>query len=330
GRSRARAARAAPRDRSTCGAQYTYAARPRMPQPLVIYGGPMNGEEKRVASLGVDSVQQGNKQWWTEHTMSYDWHNEIGAPQFSAPWYDAIDQRFIESARLYGNDQSPFDRIIPFDRLAGADVLEIGCGMGLHTELMARAGARVTALDLSPTSAEATPRRLALKGLSGKVQEGDAESLPFDAKSFDFVWSWGVIHHSSRTGRVVREIARVCRPNAQVRVMVYNRNGAWAYSILVRDHLMKRRFLRHSFEETLYHSSDGFTARFYVKEQFEDLFRTFFDDVSSELMGQESDVVPLPRQLRKFALKLLPEPYQKAAQARRGSFIFLTAKRPNL
>ena len=165
--------------------------------------------------------------------MSYDWHNEIGAPRFSAPWFDAIDQRFIDSARLYGTDQQPFDRIIPFGRLAGADVLEIGCGMGLHTQLMASAGARVTAVDLSPTSVEATTHRLALKGLPGRILEGDAERLPFPDKSFDFVWSWGVIHHSSRTGRVVREIARVCRPNAEVRVMVYNRNGAWAYSILI-------------------------------------------------------------------------------------------------
>ena len=87
-------------------------------------------------------------------------------------------------------------------------------------------------------------------------------------------------------------------------------------------------FLRQSFEETLYRSSDGFTARFYIREQFEDLFRTFFQNVSSEIMGQESDVVPLPRQLRSFALKQLPEGYQRAAQAQRGSFIFLTANTP--
>ena len=112
--------------------------------------------------------------------------------------------------------------------------------------------------------------------------------------------------------------------------MVYNRNSAWAYSIFVRDYLLKAQFLRRSFEETLYHSSDGFTARFYIREQFEDLFRTFFEDVSTEIMGQESDVVPLPRQIRKFALRLLPESYQRNAQARRGSFIFLTAQKPFL
>lgn len=285
-------------------------------------------EAKRSEGLPVDAVQAGNKQWWTENTMSYDWHGEITLERFSLPWFDAIDERFIRSARLYGTDQQPFDRILPFERLRGAHVLEIGCGMGLHTELMARAGAHVTALDLSPTSVEATTRRLALKGLTARVLEGDAETIPAPDQSFDFIWSWGVIHHSSRTGRVVREIARVAKPDAEVRVMVYNRNGAWAYSILVRDFLLKGQFLRRSFEETLYHSSDGFTARFYVREQFEDLFRTFFNDVSSELMGQESDVLPLPRQLRKLALPLLPDGYQRKAQATRGSFIFLTARQP--
>jgi 2-polyprenyl-3-methyl-5-hydroxy-6-metoxy-1,4-benzoquinol methylase len=288
----------------------------------------MTETQKRSEDQRVDTVQQGNKQWWTENTMSYDWHNEIGAPRFSREWFDAIDRRFLDGSKLYGMDARPFDRIIPLDELAGKDVLEIGCGMGLHTEIMARAGAHVTAVDLSPTSVEATQRRLRLKGLEARVMEADAERLPFDDRTFDFVWSWGVIHHSSRTGRVVRNIARVLRPEGECRVMVYNRQSTWAFSILFRDYFMKGQFLKKSFEETLYQSSDGFTARFYVREQFEDLFRAFFEDVSSTVMGQESDVLPLPRKLRDRAIRLLPISYQKAAQAKRGSFIFLTARRP--
>jgi 2-polyprenyl-3-methyl-5-hydroxy-6-metoxy-1,4-benzoquinol methylase len=284
--------------------------------------------EKRSAELPVETIQRGNKRWWTQNTMSYDWHNEIGAARFSSEWFDAVDRGFLQGATLYGSDSAPFDRVIPYERLAGRDVLEIGCGMGLHTELMARAGARVCAIDLSPTSVEATTKRLQLKGLSARVIEGDAERLPFEAGSFDFVWSWGVIHHSSCTGRVVREISRVSRPEAEARLMVYNRASTWAYSILLRDHLLKGQFLRRSFDETLYQSSDGFSARFYVREQFEDLCRTFFRDVSSEIMGQESDVVPLPRQLRKYALRILPLSYRRSAQSQRGSFIFVTARRP--
>jgi hypothetical protein len=112
--------------------------------------------------------------------------------------------------------------------------------------------------------------------------------------------------------------------------MVYNRNSAWAYSIFVRDYLLKAQFLRRSFEETLYHSSDGFTARFYIREQFEDLFPNVFRGVSSELMGQESDVVPLSRRARQYVLRLLSESYQRKAHAKRGSFIFLKARRPSI
>jgi len=288
----------------------------------------MRVDEKRSGELSVDSIQHGNKRWWTENTMSYDWHGEIQFPRYSLEWFDAVDEGFLKGARLYGSDVTPFDRIIPFGDLVGKNVLEIGCGMGLHTELMTRAGAHVTAVDLSPTSVEATTKRLALKGLKAKVIESDAETLPFEDGAFDFVWSWGVIHHSSRTGRVVRQIARVLSRAGACRLMVYNRASSWAYSILLRDHLLKGRFLRHSFEETLYRSSDGFSARFYVQEQFEDLCRSFFHDVSSEIMGQESDVVPLPRQLRNYALRLLPQSYMRRAQAQRGSFIFLTASRP--
>jgi 2-polyprenyl-3-methyl-5-hydroxy-6-metoxy-1,4-benzoquinol methylase len=260
--------------------------------------------------------------------MSYDWRGEIQHPRFSREWFDAIDAAHVFGARLFATDQRLFDRVMPLDALAGKKVLEIGCGMGLHTRTMAAAGADVTAIDLTPTAVEATQQRLALEGLRATVLQQDAETLPFPDRSFDFVWSWGVIHHSSRTGRIVRQIARVLKPTGEARVMVYNREGMAARVAYFRTHLLGGGFLKQSFEETLYKSSDGFSARFYVREQFEDLFRTFFEDVSAEICGQDADAIPLPRRLRVPLLRAIPESYLKAAQAKRGSFIFLRASRP--
>jgi len=282
----------------------------------------------RTDSTPFDTVQAGNRAWWTENTMSYDWHDRIEDERFSLSWFDELDRRFIQSARLYGTDVQPFDRIIPFAALSGRDVLEIGCGMGLHTELMTRAGACVTSLDYSPTSVEATRRRMRLKGLAAAIQEGDAEGLPFSDGRFDFVWSWGVIHHSSRTAKIVREIGRVLRPEGECRIMVYNREGMAARVAFVKDHLLKCGFLRGSFDQTLHRSTDGFSARHYVKDQFEDLFRAFFRDVSCEICGQESDALPLPRYLRRLALELVSTAWLRRRQARRGSFLFLRARQP--
>ena len=288
----------------------------------------MDTSYKRREALSPEEVQRGNQKWWTENPMSYDWRGEIGSGRYSKEWFDAIDARFIDGARLFGTERTPFDRIMPLDRLAGKRVLEIGCGMGLHTETMARAGAQVTAIDLTPTAVEATTRRLALKGLEAKVMQVDAEQLPFPDRSFDFVWSWGVIHHSSRTGRIVRNISRVLTPDGECRIMVYNREGMWARLYFLRNHLLRAKFLKQTFDETLWQNTDGFSARYYVREQFEDLFRTFFDEVSSEVCGLEGDAVPLPRKLRSLAMRLVGPGYMKRAQAERGSFIFLTARKP--
>ncbi len=260
--------------------------------------------------------------------MAYDWRGAIGGARFSRAWFDAIDAAHLFGARLFATRERPFDRVMPLESLRGKRVLEIGCGMGLHTETLARAGADVTSVDLTPTAVEATNRRLELKGLRANVIQADAERLPFDSRSFDFVWSWGVIHHSSNTGRIVREIGRVLKAEGECRIMVYNRTGMAARVVLFRDHILGGGFLRRTYEETLYQSTDGFSARYYVAEQFEDLFRTFFRNVSSEVCGQDADALPLPRRLRAVALRVVPRGYLEAAQARRGSFIFLKATQP--
>ena len=126
--------------------------------------------------LAPPEAQSGNRSWWTEHTMSYDWKDKIVRQEFSREWFDEVDRRFIESSRHFAHSDRPFGQIIPFDDIAGKRVLEIGCGMGLHTELMASAGAQVTALDISPKSVAATRARLALKDIVADVREVDAET----------------------------------------------------------------------------------------------------------------------------------------------------------
>jgi len=284
---------------------------------------------KRSEELSPVEVQHGNSAWWTRNPMAYDWAGKIKHPRFSREWYEAIDAEFLYGSRLFATSQQPFDRIIPIPKLRGARVLEIGCGMGLHTQTMAAAGAEVTAVDLTSTAVEATSRRLALMGLRAQVLQCDAESLPFTAGAFDFVWSWGVIHHSSRTARIVREIARVLNRAGTCRVMVYNREGMPARICFLRDYILKGRAVRQSFEETLYQSCDGFSARFYVREQIEDIFRAFFKDVSSEICGQESDAIPLPSPLRRWALAVVPQKYLLKAQAKRGAFIVIKAGAPD-
>ena len=280
--------------------------------------------EKRRLEAAPDEIQRGNESWWTSQTMSYDWKDPSRDPRLTTAWFDDIDARFLRSARLYSEAANPFDELMSLDDLRGRRVLEIGCGMGLHSEMLARAGAQLVSIDLSATSVAATQERFRLKGLSADIRRMDAETLAFDDASFDMVWSWGVIHHSSRTGRIVGEIARVLRPGGTARVMVYNLEGMPAYlSIMGRYALGFWRGC--SLDEILWRSTDGYSARFYTRDQLGDLFSCFFPGVQIRTLGQESDAVPLPRQLRRFAAKLVPESWQRAAVRRRGAFLFAMA-----
>ena len=281
---------------------------------------------KRHESTPLPEVQEGNQKWWTVHTMSYDWKDPIASDRFSADWFDQVDARFIEAARLFGHCIRPFDRIIPFQELEGKRVLEIGCGMGLHTELMVRAGAEVTAIDLSPTSIEATQARLRIRGLNARVFQCDAEKLDAPGGSFDFVWSWGAIHHSAHTGRIVRNVARMLMPRGEFRSMVYNRDGFIARYIFIRRYLFGGGFFTNSYDEILNETSDGFSARYYPPEQYADLLHTFFEDVRYEVMGQTADALPLPRRVRALVEPLVSEEWMRKRQRQRGAFVFAIAK----
>jgi 2-polyprenyl-3-methyl-5-hydroxy-6-metoxy-1,4-benzoquinol methylase len=284
----------------------------------------MRYEDKRELSQDLALVQSDNRSWWTDHTMSYDWMQKIGANRFSKEWFDELDRRFIYAARLFAHDRSPFDRIIPFERLRGRKVLEIGCGMGLHSELISCCGGDLTAIDLSETSVLATRTRAQLKNLKYVVRQMDAEELEFPDQSFDFVWSWGVIHHSSQTGRIIREIHRVLKPGGEVRVMVYNLEGMAAYVTILRRYLLG--FWRNkSLDRYLWQDTDGFMARHYSRDLLADTFNTFFRNTSVASYGQDADAVPLPRYVRKFVVPLISEKKLSEWANKRGTFLHVTA-----
>jgi 2-polyprenyl-3-methyl-5-hydroxy-6-metoxy-1,4-benzoquinol methylase len=273
-------------------------------------------------------VQTSNQGWWTKETMSYDWNEKIEHEKFSLGWFEEVDRRFIFGARLFAHEDSPFDKIIPFSEMKGKRVLEIGCGMGLHSELMTRAGAEVVAVDISETSVEATKRRFELKNLQIEVYRGDAVELQFPPESFDYVWSWGAIHHSAYTGRIVRQFDRVLRPGGQAHVMVYHLGGMPAYIVIFLRYLLGF-WANRRLDEYLWKSSDGYIARYYTKDSLSDLFYTFFEEVNINIYGQDADAIPLPRRLRGLFLSFLSD--EKLAQwgNRRGSLIQAVATKAN-
>lgn len=98
-----------------------------------------------------------------------------------------------------------------FESAKGKKVLEIGVGLGADHQRFAQAGADLYGIDLTERAVEHTSQRLKLFGLSSRLAVGDAENLAFDDETFDWVHSWGVLHHSPDTPRAIQEVFRVLK-----------------------------------------------------------------------------------------------------------------------
>ena len=79
----------------------------------------MKYSDKRVDALDARAVQSGNKSWWTAHTMSYDWADKSALAPLTLPWFDDIDRRFLQAARLFSEAENPFEELMEVERLEG-------------------------------------------------------------------------------------------------------------------------------------------------------------------------------------------------------------------
>lgn len=120
----------------------------------------------------------------------------------------------------------------------GKKTLEIGLGQGADSEQIIRRGAVWSGLDLTPESVERAKLRLTMRHLSFEaIKQGSALDIPFDDKSFDVVYSHGVLHHVPDIARAQAEIHRVLKPGGELVVMLYAKwslNYLWAIALLRR------------------------------------------------------------------------------------------------
>jgi SAM-dependent methyltransferase len=106
-----------------------------------------------------------------------------------------------------------------FDQLGdvrGHSVLDCGCGHGMASILLARRGAKVTALDLSAGYLEEARTRAEFNGVGANIRfvQASAERLPFPPATFDCLWGNAVLHHLDLS-RAARELVRVLKPGGK-------------------------------------------------------------------------------------------------------------------
>jgi ubiquinone/menaquinone biosynthesis C-methylase UbiE len=279
------------------------------------------------------ATQEQVRDWWNRNPMSYDVDDPIPYDEGSQEYFREIDRRIFHPRymRLTADESGkPFSLFVDFDSLAGKDVLDVGIGSGIATQMLAEAGANVTGVDLTDWAVETTRRRLDAFGLGADVRRADAEQLPFEDASFHLVFSWGVIHHSSDMDRALSELVRVTRPGGQIVLMVYHRHSLFfvVYRGFQRFLPLARRLGLH-FEGEREGEPEGLIARhFTVDELREKLVSAGLTDLWIKPYGQDAELLPLPRRIRLPITEHLPQTVKDPILRRLGHQLGVRATKP--
>jgi SAM-dependent methyltransferase len=95
----------------------------------------------------------------------------------------------------------------------GCTVLDLGCGHGVNTVILACLGARVVSIDISRQGLEVTGQRAIANKVGNRVQllHSDATAIPIDAASVDAILCTGLMHHVDPI-TTARQMRRVLKP----------------------------------------------------------------------------------------------------------------------
>lgn len=135
-------------------------------------------------------------------------------------------------------------------------------------------------IDLTPGNLPICKKHLELNGYSSNLIVGDAEELPYQDNTFDFVYTFGVIHHTPDMEKCIREIYRVLKPGGRCWVGVYNKNSWFYRCYLVPEYIRHRQYKEMSMRERLSlieypNTNKDILVRLTTKRELKKMFKGF-------------------------------------------------------
>lgn len=286
------------------------------------------------------------KDWWNTHPYTYglskqETYRDVGNvsnqdlnKQFFEKYMHKVRKHF-DDAQL--PNQPIASRFVDYASLKNKRTLDIACGFGWGTVEMARAGAIVSAIDLTPRAIEVATKHLAEWEVTAEARVMDAQNMEFADNTFDFVLAWGCLMHMPDTEQAIAEIYRVLKPGGKVFGYMYNKNSIsyWWHIWFLRGILLGQLLtFRGNTNRLVSRFTDGESfggnrlTKVYTPTEATRMFsRTGFASVKFQPWGPPEMIRSFP--VNKLPLgKLLPYSWRKTIADRFGWGMVFNAYKP--
>jgi 2-polyprenyl-3-methyl-5-hydroxy-6-metoxy-1,4-benzoquinol methylase len=188
------------------------------------------------------------RDWWNSNSYSYGINSQSKYRDTGIPNSDNVLQIIAEYERKYlkhlkescDSKGRPAGSFIPYDDVFGKEVLDVACGLGWASINLARAGANVTGIDLTPNALSFARKYSQSQNLEIQFNEMSAEKIEFGDSRFDFVLGWGFLMHTENPEVALNELIRVCKPGGKVVLYFYYKHSVtfWFNIFLLRGVLL--------------------------------------------------------------------------------------------
>jgi 2-polyprenyl-3-methyl-5-hydroxy-6-metoxy-1,4-benzoquinol methylase len=174
---------------------------------------------RRMVSSSTDKSIADVQRYWDARPCNI---RHSTKPVGSKEYFDEVEARkyFVEPH---------IPAFAEFERWRGKRVLEVGCGIGTDSINFARAGADLTAVELSGESLSIAARRADVMGVADRIRfvQANAEELTsaLAAEPYDLVYSFGVVHHTPHPELALSEMRALTAPGGTLKLMIYHRRS---------------------------------------------------------------------------------------------------------
>ncbi|MBO8217711.1 class I SAM-dependent methyltransferase [Prochlorococcus marinus] len=142
---------------------------------------------------------------------------------FGSCWPEFTKKQYEESVNLF--TKRALANNFDLKWIEGKYCLDAGCGGGRYSVALSAHGAKkIIAMDISKTGIkEASERTKDISNIS--YVNASVLDIPFQANEFDFVWSAGVIHHTTDFNKALSELSRVNKSGGKLFLLIYGSGG---------------------------------------------------------------------------------------------------------